>query len=610
MTRKTFSIRHFTGLFSPKPDRPEAERWTVLGAAWIAADTVLVVAQCAPGDQGALTDAAADSSTERSVRSLVCGDDLRLFLVTSVQEDLKGFDLVIGSAHRSITAAEVARVIVDPATLVRNHLAGLEPAIRLEMLAFLSSALLMGTKDQRLIETLHLLRKALRERLPYGEVKCDQPQGMRVDHLLAVDAQSFYVKGWLWDSSAPVTRLTAESPEGSRVELLERMVSYPRPDIAKFYGDASIEKKKSGFIIYFQTKVPSYLTDGWIFEMQNSAGDAIQIKAPTVVRDLLAVRNTILDDLTHRDEMPEDFLEEHLISDVSRLQERYRETIEIERVEQYGEAPSAPDVSIIVPLYKRIDFLEHQLAQFAHDADIFQADLIYVLDSPELADELRAYALQLFRLYRIPFRVVILNRNAGFSTVNNLGASQARGRLLLLLNSDVLPDRPGWLGAMASFYDSKSKIGALGPKLLYEDDSLQHAGMYFLRLDGAREWENMHYYKGLHRLLPAANVVRSVPAVTGACLMIDHDLYQKMGGLQGIYVQGDYEDSDLCLRLIEAGYENWYCPDVELYHLEGQSYPHSLRNHAQQYNRWLQTRLWSERIEEIMAEHVGPANQS
>ncbi len=107
----------------------------------------------------------------------------------------------------------------------------------------------------------------------------------------------------------------------------------------------------------------------------------------------------------------------------------------------------------------------------------------------------------------------------------------------------------------------------------------------------------------MHGRLPAANVARPVPAVTGACLMINSHLYHQLEGLQGIYVQGDYEDSDLCLRLIENGYENWYYPSVQLYHLEGQSYPEQLRQLSYQYNCWLHARLWDKQIESIMARY-------
>ena len=67
-------------------------------------------------------------------------------------------------------------------------------------------------------------------------------------------------------------------------------------------------------------------------------------------------------------------------------------------------SPPDPTISIIVPLYKRIDFVEHQLAQFGHDPEIGQADLIYVLDSPEAADDLARLAPALQRLHGVPFR--------------------------------------------------------------------------------------------------------------------------------------------------------------------------------------------------------------
>ena len=71
--------------------------------------------------------------------------------------------------------------------------------------------------------------------------------------------------------------------------------------------------------------------------------------------------------------------------------------------------------------------------------------------------------------------------------------------------------------------------------------------------------------------------------------MIDRDLYEEAGGLSHAYVQGGYEDSDLCLRLIELGRQNWYMPGAELYHLEAQSYTSERRKLAAAYNVWLHT---------------------
>ena len=84
--------------------------------------------------------------------------------------------------------------------------------------------------------------------------------------------------------------------------------------------------------------------------------------------------------------------------------------------------------------------------------------------------------------------------------------------------------------------------------------------------------------------------------------MISRDLYQGLGGLQGLYVQGDYEDSDLCMRLMEMGKENWYFPEAEVFHLEALSYAPSMRMPANRYNAWLHTHLWKDQIERLVDE--------
>ena len=79
--------------------------------------------------------------------------------------------------------------------------------------------------------------------------------------------------------------------------------------------------------------------------------------------------------------------------------------------------PDSPETTVIVPLYKRIDFVEHQLAQFAHDPEMPGVDLLYVLDSPEIADNLLDSAHALSALHGVPLRVAIMRRTR---------ASQAR----------------------------------------------------------------------------------------------------------------------------------------------------------------------------------------
>lgn len=244
------------------------------------------------------------------------------------------------------------------------------------------------------------------------------------------------------------------------------------------------------------------------------------------------------------------------------------------------------------------------MAAFAADPELCRADLVYVLDSPELARDARTLARELYPLHGVPFRLVLLRRNLGFAGATNAGASLATGRLLLLLNSDVLPDEPGWLSALVAEHDALPEVGAVGPKLLYEDDSIQHAGMWFDKPPGATTWANLHYYKGLSRHFPPADLKRQVPAVTGAAMLLSRTLYFDVGGLAGSFVQGDFEDSDLCLRLRERGLACWYIPSVELYHLEGQSYPDELRRTVAAYNGWLQTMTWDAELRALMAEQA------
>lgn len=505
-----------------------------------------------------------------------------------------------GASAASLGPASAATLGDDLRALVREHFAGLDPEARARIMMFLlesSDTLDSSVDPHRVSESLALLRDATRDPHPRIGPGSEGQRGLRIDSLIRVDERSFFVYGWAHDEQVPIVRLSAVSPEGARVEMLERMARVGRPDLDALFGLSA--PANLGFVCSLAIDAPSRLCRGWIFELENAAGSVVELEGPDPIEDPHAARDAIVSTL-ERERSPLSPVTEHVLPAVARLQERLAAMVEIERVERFGDVPRSPDVSIVVPLYRRIDLLQHQLAQFACDPELSEAELIYVLDSPELSTPALAEAERLFELYRVPFRIATLSRNGGFAVANNRGASLATGRLLLLLNSDVLPAGSGWLSRLAGFHDATPRVGALGPKLLFEDDSLQHAGMYFRHSIALGAWENAHYFKGLHHALPAANVPRPVPAVTAACLLIDRALYGELDGLSSIYIQGDYEDSDLCLRLGEAGYENWYRPEVALYHLEGRSYATAERQANARYNAWLQTSLWDERIERLM----------
>jgi GT2 family glycosyltransferase len=530
---------------------------------------------------------------------------LLVAVLPSVGDGEVELTVIAGQHVGTLGAGALSTLCVDLRSLLRERLAPMARADRTASLRLLEeiAAVDPPSRDPAGLSTSRALaREGLREPLPPSVVERDEPQGLQFDSVVALSDTQFYVRGWARDGQSEMTRLTAVSPEGSRIELLPSICRTPRPDVDSFYQEPTrTGAAGTGFLGYCEARAPSLLCDGWVLEMENALGVGREVRGPEVSRDLRAARGAILSDL-HEARHWDTPLMDQVVPAVRRIQEDLEESVQIVDVLQFGEPVAKPTASIVVPLYGRIDFLEHQLAQFVHDPELHQSDLIYVLDSPELTGALEAVAGQLFELYRIPFRVVLLAQNGGYSIANNRGAALARGRLLLLLNSDVLPAEPGWLGRMAAFYDEQETIGVLGPKLLFEDDTLQHAGIRFQRPPGGGAWENEHYFKGLHRDLPAANVARRVPAVSGACLMIDRELFAKVGGLRGMYVQGDYEDTDLCLRLRQGGRETWFLPEVELYHLEGQSYALETRRAMSRYNVWLHTRLWDEEIEAATAE--------
>jgi GT2 family glycosyltransferase len=525
-----------------------------------------------------------------------------------------GFLAILRTEVLEATAFDVAGVsvfldperidIVDVQSLAWSAMSGVDGTTRDGAAAFVATALTAGGSKvgtPSLAAKLATFRDAIRIRPPHCKIAVDDPRGLFVASIHKVGERSFYLKGWMRDANGDEPRLVVVSPEGSRCDLTGRLVRFERSDVDEFYS-ASAERTptRPGFLCFFELDVPSHLRAGWVLEMSDRSGDTVEAVAPDIVDDMAGAQALLLADLVYADPGDEGLIRDHAFPALTKLQERRSADGMLQSVTQYGEPPADPDVSIVVPLYQRIDFVEHQMAQWCRDEDLARSDLIYVLDSPEIAGQLTSLAQQLQRLYGVSFRVAVLRRNVGYAHANNAGASLARGRLLLLLNSDVLPEAPGWLSQMRSRYDAMPQVGAMGPKLVYEDGSIQHAGMYFLRNNESSLWENAHYYKGLHRSFGPANIDRAVPAVTGACLLVARELWAKVGGLKGTYIQGDYEDSDLCLRLAALGYESWYVSSVELYHLEGQSYPTPLRRMTSQFNTWLHSHLWTDHITELM----------
>ena len=354
----------------------------------------------------------------------------------------------------SLGPSDVSKSMTSLESLLLGGLAPLSAADRSRLVAFLAAAptrlgLAVGIETGRALATARDLVCAAPEPVVIAST---EPRGLHVDEIFAIDSRTFFVRGWLHDREGRVTDLTLVSPEGHHVPVLDAAYLVSRPDVEKFYADGGGDHATStGFCARFQTEGSSRIPRGWRIEMANVEGDRVVAPVPPVIREPDRVRSAILRQLACEARPDERLLRDHLGPALDQLQTRLMDEVGIAGIVEYGVVPKSPDVSIVIPLYRRLEFMEAQLAQFVHDSEMRGVDLVYVLDSPEQADDLAISAPQLHELYRLPFRVVTLDRNGGFSAANNLGASVAVGRLLLLLNSDVLPDRPGWLGTMTSY---------------------------------------------------------------------------------------------------------------------------------------------------------------
>ena len=159
-----------------------------------------------------------------------------------------------------------------------------------------------------------------------------------------------------------------------------------------------------------------------------------------------------------------------------------------------------------------------------------------------------------------------------YSQSCNEGARYAKGSILVMLNNDTEVITPNWLGRLAAEARLPG-VGAVGPMLMYADMlTVQHAGVG-VGLGGVAA----NLLSGLSIAGPLTRSQylmlysrRNVSALTGACMAIRKDIFEKIGGFdEGFRVT--YNDVDLCLRLIVAGYKNIYIPDVQLIHHESVS---------------------------------------
>jgi len=239
-----------------------------------------------------------------------------------------------------------------------------------------------------------------------------------------------------------------------------------------------------------------------------------------------------------------------------------------------------PLVSLIIPTRNNLKLIQGCVESIINKT-IYSNYEIIIVDNGSDDVEVLAYLASLSTDSRI--RILRDDRPFNHSQLNNAAVNIAKGEILGLLNDDVDVISPDWLSEMVA-HALQPGVGAVGAKLLYANNTLQHAGVVLGihgLVDHVCKYFPRHYAGDFGRL----GVVSSFSAVTAACLVIKKSVFQAVGGFDEKNLPTDFNDVDFCLRVRALGYRNIYTPFAELYHYESatRGYARTVETEAAKY---------------------------
>jgi GT2 family glycosyltransferase len=232
----------------------------------------------------------------------------------------------------------------------------------------------------------------------------------------------------------------------------------------------------------------------------------------------------------------------------------------------YSVSSPPPLVSIIIPTRNGLDLL-HCCIKSLRERTRYSRYEILVVDNQSDEPETLSYLSRLEA--EKTARVLRFDAPFNYSAINNFAVGQAHGSIVCLMNNDIEVISEDWLDEMAG-HAWRPEIGAVGAKLLYPDETVQHAGV-LVGMGGCAG----HLYLGLPRnaegYMGRAAFTQNLSAVTAACLVVRKAVYEEVGGLDEENLPVGFNDIDFCLRILERGYRNLWTPFAELYHHESAS---------------------------------------
>ena len=224
-----------------------------------------------------------------------------------------------------------------------------------------------------------------------------------------------------------------------------------------------------------------------------------------------------------------------------------------------------PLISIIIPNKDEKETLEKCLESIRKNT-LYENYEIIIVENNSTTDEIFEYYKKLSKDPRI--HLICWKREFNYSAINNFGVKNARGEYLLFLNNDVTVITEDWLNEMLGVCQ-RTEVGAVGVKLIYPDNTIQHAGCV-VGMGGIAGHMFVDMPADRTGYLHKASILQDMTAVTAACMMMKRSAFEKAGGFTEELAVA-FNDVDLCLKTGKAGYLVVYDPYVKLYHMESKT---------------------------------------
>ena len=224
-----------------------------------------------------------------------------------------------------------------------------------------------------------------------------------------------------------------------------------------------------------------------------------------------------------------------------------------------------PLVSIIIPFKDMPDLLTMCIESILDKTTYKNWEVIGISNNSKNQDTFT----EMKRLEKLDKRVRFYEYNVPFnySDINNYAVNTySKGEHIILLNNDIEIITPEWIESMLEFSQRK-EIGAVGAKLYYPNDTVQHAGV-ILGVGGVGGHSHKYFSKENPGYFSRLNLIQNISAVTAACFMIKKTIYKEVNGLNEKDLKIAFNDVDFCLRVQEKGYYNIFTPYCEAYHHE------------------------------------------